>query len=372
MAQYGFDVTKLGDFARNVAAEHAPYGSRRRIESRKEYGLESIEIKKGGTYSLEVAEGLGATIFVEFGRLRIRNTCLEPHELMSFESQAKESLYGEENTCVYLAFGPLHGYNISTGGAATQKEKPFDYRDKYWGNIQTIVNKSYAAKRIFCRKGEYSSLEYHCVKHESYFVHSGKLLVRLRAGRAQDYYVELSAGSSIFIPPGLMHQRGGIEDTVIIEISTHDEDSDSYLVEDGQRQTMPHLKEFVRDSELPTGEKKRICFDIDGCLCTQTEGDYEAAQPNHKAIKLVNKLYKEGYWIVLYTARFMGRNNNNIKTTYEEGCDFTKNQLASWGVLYHDLVMGKPPADVVVDDRAVFFKDDWGLIEQQIRKKLHA
>ena len=65
--------------------------------------------------------------------------------------------------------------------------------------------------------------------------------MRLRAGRAEDRYFELELGTASFTPPGLMHQRGGLEDTVIIEISTRDEDSDSFLVEDGQKTKMPNL-----------------------------------------------------------------------------------------------------------------------------------
>jgi D-lyxose ketol-isomerase len=42
------------------------------------------------------------------------------------------------------------------------------------------------------------------------------------------------AGESYDVRPGVMHMRIGLEDTVIIEVSTRDSDSDSYLVEDGQ------------------------------------------------------------------------------------------------------------------------------------------
>ncbi len=84
-------------------------------------------------------------------------------------------------------------------------------------------------------------MEYHCRKIESYFIHSGKLLLRLRAGRGEDRFFELEKGVSSFTPPGLMHQRGGLADTVIIEISTKDEDSDSFLVEDGQKRRMEGL-----------------------------------------------------------------------------------------------------------------------------------
>lgn len=115
---------------------------------------------------------------------------------------------------------------------------------------------------------------------------------------------------------------------------------------------------------------KTICFDIDGCLCTQTAGDYEHAQPIQPAIALVNTLYDEGHRIVLHTARFMGRNANDVAKAHADGYEFTRAQLAAWGVRYHELVLGKPPAHVVVDDRAVFFPADWGAIEREVRRRI--
>ena len=43
--------------------------------------------------------------------------------------------------------------------------------------------------------------------------------------------------------------------------------------------------------------------DIDGTICTSTEGDYEKAEPFMKNIKKINKLYDEGNEVVYWTAR---------------------------------------------------------------------
>ena len=145
------------------------------------------------------------------------------------------------DTCVYVFFGiPKVDETAYRILSATT-----DYREKYWGDIQTIINRNYTGKRMFARTGTQASLEFHCAKIESYYIHSGILLVRLRAGRGEDFYFELPAGSTLFVPPGLMHQRGGLKDVVIIEASTHDEDSDSFLVEDGQTKPMPKLQEYI-------------------------------------------------------------------------------------------------------------------------------
>jgi len=37
----------------------------------------------------------------------------------------------------------------------------------------------------------------------------------------------------------------------------------------------------------------------------------------------------------------------------------TIKQLKKWKVKYHKLIFGKPSFDLFVDDKALFFKDNW-------------
>ena len=114
-------------------------------------------------------------------------------------------------------------------------ERPLKTVEKYWGNMQTLFeNDSYTVKRIFMRKGTQSSMEYHISKQESYFIESGKLKVGTRIGRAQNPSLILMEGDVFHIPVGFMHMRIALEDTVIIEFSTLDDDGDSHIVEDGK------------------------------------------------------------------------------------------------------------------------------------------
>jgi mannose-6-phosphate isomerase-like protein (cupin superfamily) len=117
-------------------------------------------------------------------------------------------------------------------------QKPPSTIEKYWGNIITVeANDKFVLKHIFMRKDTQSSMEYHVEKEEWYYVLSGKLKVGMRIGRAKNKSVILSAGDIIHIPRGLMHMRMALEDTVIVEWSNTDNDSDSNIVEDGTTYT---------------------------------------------------------------------------------------------------------------------------------------
>lgn len=92
-------------------------------------------------------------------------------------------------------------------------------------------------------------------------------------------------------------------------------------------------------------EKKVFCFDIDGTICTNTNGTYDDAKPMEDRIRKLNALYDDGHEIILFTARG--------STTGIDWSDKTKDQMDAWGVKYHKLIFGKPFAHVFIDDRAV-------------------
>tara|TARA_R110002050_G_scaffold97610_4_gene202844 strand:+ start:151 stop:483 length:333 start_codon:yes stop_codon:yes gene_type:complete len=104
-------------------------------------------------------------------------------------------------------------------------------------------------------------------------------------------------------------------------------------------------------------------FDIDGTICSLTNGEYEKAIPIKKRIDVINRLYKEGNKIILQTARGMGRFNNNRSLAEAEFWTFTHKQLDEWGVKFHGLFLGKPAGDVYIDDKGSkdeeFFRNEF-------------
>jgi hypothetical protein len=89
----------------------------------------------------------------------------------------------------------------------------------------------------------------------------------------------------------------------------------------------------------------KYVFDLDGTLCTLTNGFYKEAEPKQDIIDIVNYLFDLGHEIVIFTARG--------QTTGTDHYELTAKQLKEWGVKYHCLRMGKESADYYIDDKAM-------------------
>jgi mannose-6-phosphate isomerase-like protein (cupin superfamily) len=102
---------------------------------------------------------------------------------------------------------------------------------KAWGYEQWIENNDkYCCKILGLNKGYQCSLHYHKNKDETFLVTVGH--VRLELG---DEVLHLRPGSFARVPQNTLHRFAGIEDSVIIEVSTHHEDSDSYRTEESRK-----------------------------------------------------------------------------------------------------------------------------------------
>ena len=114
----------------------------------------------------------------------------------------------------------------------------------------------------------------------------------------------------------------------------------------------------------------RYCFDFDGTLTNtpmrpdDRKPGYLEATPIPYMIDQVNRLYDEGHYIIIMTAR--GR-ASGIDWT-----DLTKEQLESWGIKYHELepMFHKPNADIFIDDKGIH-SEEWKK-QQPIKKGIVA
>ncbi len=91
-----------------------------------------------------------------------------------------------------------------------------------------------------------------------------------------------------------------------------------------------------------------IRVDIDETICACDENNirsYETTKPIQSNIDKVNQLYDAGHTIIYWTARGSRTGINWY--------DFTKRQLDSWGVKYHELYCNKPYYDLFIEDKSI-------------------
>lgn len=97
----------------------------------------------------------------------------------------------------------------------------------------------------------------------------------------------------------------------------------------------------------------RIVFDIDDTISRHINGDYANAIPDLEVIDKINTLYDEGIEIYLYTARGMLSCKGNLDLIKEKNEEILIDWLSRYKVKYHQLIFGKPLADLYVDDKAM-------------------
>jgi len=109
----------------------------------------------------------------------------------------------------------------------------------------------------------------------------------------------------------------------------------------------------------------RLVFDIDGTICNLVDGmDYGKATVFNDMVVLINDLYEQGHFIIIQTARGMGSCAGSVELAHKMWYEKTKNQLDGWGLRYNELHIGKPYADVYIDDRAFRANCDGSSVEK--------
>lgn len=94
---------------------------------------------------------------------------------------------------------------------------------KAWGHEEIIANAGFCFKRLVIKKGWRVSYHHHKIKDELFYCESGLVNLRLN-GKVK----ELRPRQWARIRPGDWHSMGAIEDSVLLEASTHDDPQDSF------------------------------------------------------------------------------------------------------------------------------------------------
>ena len=109
--------------------------------------------------------------------------------------------------------------------------KPVHIEPKGWGREIWIANNPlYCGKILEIRKGRRCSLHYHKLKTESFYLHKGRLKIRVKDSADSDRLdeFEISPGDCMDVAPGFVHQMEALEDSELFEFSTQHFETDSY------------------------------------------------------------------------------------------------------------------------------------------------
>jgi quercetin dioxygenase-like cupin family protein len=99
------------------------------------------------------------------------------------------------------------------GSDVTRVEKPWGY-ELHWAKTDR-----YIGKLIHVNAGHALSLQYHNLKDETIYLHSGLLLFEIQDG--MDLVKrEMRPGECVHIKPKTIHRMTAIEDSDIFEVST--------------------------------------------------------------------------------------------------------------------------------------------------------
>lgn len=99
------------------------------------------------------------------------------------------------------------------GGAIIRVDKPWGY-ELHWAKTAR-----YVGKLIHVNAGHALSLQYHNVKEETIYLHTGRLLFEIEEGGAL-VQREMAPGDSAHIAPTVTHRMTAIDDCDIFEVST--------------------------------------------------------------------------------------------------------------------------------------------------------
>lgn len=99
--------------------------------------------------------------------------------------------------------------------------------------------------------------------------------------------------------------------------------------------------------------KKTIVVDVDDTISVTTNRDYANAVPFVDMIEKVNLLYESGWEVIYFTARGQLSSNYDLEEIEKTRRPVLEAWLKEFSVKYDKLIMGKPFADIYLDDKAM-------------------
>lgn len=104
--------------------------------------------------------------------------------------------------------------------AVIEKVTPKVLGPKPWGTELLVAHtETYTGKCLSMKAGHSGPLQYHERKDETFFLFSGRALVRYHDSRGDLQVTTMYPGESYHVPPGAVHQVEALDDCVFFEAS---------------------------------------------------------------------------------------------------------------------------------------------------------
>lgn len=121
--------------------------------------------------------------------------------------------------------------------------------------------------------------------------------------------------------------------------------------------------------------KGTLVVDLDGTLCPIKRADekYEELKPYDNVVEKLKEYKKEGFRILIFTARQMRTHEGNLGLINVHTSRMTMNWLDKWNIPYDEIIFGKPwpgKGGFYIDDRAIRPDEFLKYSEDELNKML--
>jgi quercetin dioxygenase-like cupin family protein len=118
--------------------------------------------------------------------------------------------------------------------------------EKEWGKEIWMANSElYCGKKLILNKGKRCSIHFHKNKDETFYIDEGLILLELN-----DASEIINPGEAVRIKKNEKHRFSGLKDSVLIEISTHHEEEDSYRDEPSGEVPLEIMEKYNQMEEI--------------------------------------------------------------------------------------------------------------------------
>ena len=117
----------------------------------------------------------------------------------------------------------MENIDLSSKNVTIKDNMLFSKIEKPWGFEELIeCNDKFVVKKLFMKKGNACSIQYHELKTETIVVLSGKLNIYIGDKLENLKCVEYNYGDTVTIKPYTIHRMEAVEDALYIECSTNE------------------------------------------------------------------------------------------------------------------------------------------------------